>query len=239
LSTISCRSRQSIRRPGVATRISTPWRTANPWCIQNDIIDICRITHWYIWNYICICAYARACIHMSIRRWRHKHARHIHIYIYIYICVYIYIHIYTYTYIYIYIYTHTYRWERLGVAMGWLRLVGCLKICVSLQNIGLFCRALLQKRPTFLSILLIVATPYQKLWLHNPPTHTKNIKMDSVSATHKAPTHTHTHPLSHTLSNVLGDGTLYPTYVCVRVCAYARVCMFGYACMWVRASFYI
>ena len=45
-------------------------------------------------------------------------------------------------------------------AMGWLRLVGCLKIQVSLQNTGLFCRALLQKRPIFLSILLIVATPY-------------------------------------------------------------------------------
>ena len=41
-----------------------------------------------------------------------------------------------------------------------LRLVGCLKIYVSLQNIGLFCRALLQKRPICLSILLIVATPY-------------------------------------------------------------------------------
>jgi len=47
------------------------------------------------------------------------------------------------------------------VYMGWLRWVGCLKIQVSLQNTGLFCRALLQKRPTFLSILLIVATPYQ------------------------------------------------------------------------------
>jgi len=44
--------------------------------------------------------------------------------------------------------------------MGWLRWVGCLKIYVSLQNIGLFCRSLLQKRPIFLSILLIVATPY-------------------------------------------------------------------------------
>jgi len=38
--------------------------------------------------------------------------------------------------------------------MGWLRWVGCLKIQVSLQNTGLFCRALLQKRPIFLSILL-------------------------------------------------------------------------------------
>ena len=33
--------------------------------------------------------------------------------------------------------------------MGWLRWVGCLKIQVSLQNTGLFCRALLQKRPIF------------------------------------------------------------------------------------------
>ena len=45
------------------------------------------------------------------------------------------------------------------LCMGWLRWVGCLKIYVSLQNIGLFCRSLLQKRPIFLSILLIVATP--------------------------------------------------------------------------------
>jgi len=46
--------------------------------------------------------------------------------------------------------------------MGWLRRVGCLKTYVSLQNIGLFCRSLLQKRPIFLSILLIVATPYKE-----------------------------------------------------------------------------
>ena len=50
--------------------------------------------------------------------------------------------------------------RRADIPMGWLRLVGCLKIQVFLQNTGLFCRALLQKRPIFLSILLIVATPY-------------------------------------------------------------------------------
>jgi len=49
---------------------------------------------------------------------------------------------------------HTYE-----VDMGWLRWVGSLKIYVSLQNKGLFCRSLLRKRPIFLSILLIVATP--------------------------------------------------------------------------------
>jgi len=50
------------------------------------------------------------------------------------------------------------------ITMGWLRWVGCLKIQGSLQNTGLFCRALLQKRPIFLSILLIVATPYPYKW---------------------------------------------------------------------------
>ena len=43
--------------------------------------------------------------------------------------------------------------------MGWLRLVGSLKLYVSLENIGLFYRALLQKRPVILRSLLIEATP--------------------------------------------------------------------------------
>jgi len=56
---------------------------------------------------------------------------------------------------------HSFFWSTCDSmrVMGWLRLVGFLKIYVSLQNIGLFW-ALLQKRPIFLSILLIVATPY-------------------------------------------------------------------------------
>jgi len=59
-------------------------------------------------------------------------------------------------------------------AMGWLRWVGCFKIHVSLQNTGLFCRALLQKRPIFLSILLIVATPYHICMSHPPFTPSTN-----------------------------------------------------------------
>ena len=41
---------------------------------------------------------------------------------------------------------------------GWLQLVGSLKLYLSLENVGLFCRALLQKRPIILRSLLIVAT---------------------------------------------------------------------------------
>jgi len=44
--------------------------------------------------------------------------------------------------------------------MGWLRLVGSLKLQVSFAEYRLFYRALLQKRPVILRSLLIVATPY-------------------------------------------------------------------------------
>jgi len=50
----------------------------------------------------------------------------------------------------------------LGVvwSMGWLPLVGSLKLYVSFAVYILFYRALLQKRPITLRSLLIVATPY-------------------------------------------------------------------------------
>jgi len=44
--------------------------------------------------------------------------------------------------------------------MGWLRLVGSLKVQVSFAEYSLFYRALVQKRPIILRSLLIVATPY-------------------------------------------------------------------------------
>jgi len=45
--------------------------------------------------------------------------------------------------------------------MGWLRLVGSLKLQVSFAEYRLFYRALLQKRPIILKSLLLVATPYE------------------------------------------------------------------------------
>ena len=44
--------------------------------------------------------------------------------------------------------------------MEWLRLVGSLQLYVSSAEYRLFYRALLQKRPTILSILLTEASPY-------------------------------------------------------------------------------
>jgi len=43
--------------------------------------------------------------------------------------------------------------------MGWLRLVGSLKLQVSFAEYSLFYRAVLHKRPVILRSLLIVATP--------------------------------------------------------------------------------
>jgi len=45
-------------------------------------------------------------------------------------------------------------------SMGWLRLVGSLKLQVPFAEYRLFYRALLQKRPMILRSLLIIATPY-------------------------------------------------------------------------------
>jgi len=48
--------------------------------------------------------------------------------------------------------------------MGWLRLVGSLKLQVSFAEYHPFYRALLQKRPIILRSLLIVATPYHTIY---------------------------------------------------------------------------
>jgi len=47
--------------------------------------------------------------------------------------------------------------------MGWLRLVGSLKLQVSFAEYRLFYRALLQKRPIILRRLVKAATPY-RVW---------------------------------------------------------------------------
>ena len=47
-------------------------------------------------------------------------------------------------------------------SMGWLRLVGSIKLQVSFAAYCLFYRALLQKRPVILSIQLTEATSYEK-----------------------------------------------------------------------------
>jgi len=50
--------------------------------------------------------------------------------------------------------------HRALTTMGWLRIVGSLKLQVSIGEYSLFNRALLQKRAIPLRSLLIIATPY-------------------------------------------------------------------------------
>ena len=52
------------------------------------------------------------------------------------------------------------------LVMGWLRLVGALKLQVSIGEYILYYRALLEKRPIILRSLLIVATPYLSPVIH-------------------------------------------------------------------------
>jgi len=56
----------------------------------------------------------------------------------------------------------------IGGSMGWLRLVGSIKLCVSFAEYCLFYRALSQKRTIILSILLTEAIPYPKGKLARP-----------------------------------------------------------------------
>jgi len=65
--------------------------------------------------------------------------------------------------------------------MGWLQLVGSLKLHVSFAEYSLFYRALLQQRPMILRSLLVVATAYHVIheWI------TPHIWMRDVTHTHK------------------------------------------------------
>jgi len=62
--------------------------------------------------------------------------------------------------------------------MGWLRLVGSLKLDLSFAEHSLFYRALLQKRPIILRSLLIVATPYER-WVR-----ARGLLCHSLTVTH-------------------------------------------------------
>jgi len=66
--------------------------------------------------------------------------------------------------------------------MGWLRLVGSLKLQVPCAEYSLFYRALLQKRPIILRSLLIVATPYTTFGLRDTPARHSDSHLSRPSA---------------------------------------------------------
>jgi len=69
--------------------------------------------------------------------------------------------------------------------MGWLQLLGSLKLQVSSAEYSLFDRALLQKRPIILSILLTEATTYLILLIHM--THNSGLSAGCVTVAFGAP----------------------------------------------------
>jgi len=116
----------------------------------------------YTYIYVHIYSYART--HLPVC-----------IYTYIYTCMYnVYIYriciIFTYLYIYLHSYTYIHVWmctcisyfyfTRHLVHMGWLRLVGSLKLQVSFAKDPSKRDDVLQKRPIISRSLLIVATSY-------------------------------------------------------------------------------
>jgi len=76
--------------------------------------------------------------------------------------------------------------------MGWLRLVGSLKLSVSFAKEPYKKDNILQKRPTILRSLLIEATPYQTLPLR--------LQLTLSSMPDSAPMATHTHAYMRALS---------------------------------------
>ena len=75
--------------------------------------------------------------------------------------VYTNVYMYVYTNIYMYVYRYNTRCITACSRIGWLRLVGSLKLQVSFAEYSLFCTAFLQKRPIILRSLLIVATLHE------------------------------------------------------------------------------
>ena len=67
------------------------------------------------------------------------------------LCMYIDVYMCVGVFVWVFILTYT--------AVGWLRSVGSIRLYVSFAEYRLFYRALLQKRPIILSILLTEATP--------------------------------------------------------------------------------
>ena len=129
--------------------------------------------------------------------------------------------------------------------MGWIRSVGSIKLQVSFAEYILFYRALLQKRPITLSILLTEATPYlhrplmcergkwmkhtrtqtrtthSTLHIHSPRTLSSVSTVVNVRGRQVDDTHTHTHTTHSTLHNILhirGLDSPFSTYVECVVC---------------------
>ena len=134
---------------------SNPWDPSSPKCSSSTLASRSSSLNPIDCDVMCVCIQY---IHMYINTST--------LYTCKYNCVYI---MYIYIYMYIFVYDQHATpphmppgrlLSRQSTHMGWLRLVGSLKLQVSFAEYRLFYRALSQKRPIILRSLLIVATPY-------------------------------------------------------------------------------
>jgi len=103
------------------------------------IYTICIYIYILLCVYTYLTGYNVTCGRGSLYAW-------LHIYIYVYMCIYVYIYIFAR------------HWCSMH-GMGWLRLVGWIKLNVSFAKEPYNSDYVLQKRPTILRSLLIVSTP--------------------------------------------------------------------------------
>jgi len=136
-----------------------------PYITPTAIFDTI-VNEYNIHEYICVCVFACLYTHIHIHTHIYKHTH---------------THKYTNTHTHTHTHTQTHFCCSRGICkkntrekrsrkrvkslaqpshMGWLRLVGSLKLQVSFAEFHLFYRALLQKRLIILRSLLVEATPY-------------------------------------------------------------------------------
>jgi len=128
------------------------YRSRQDWFVQVMwLIDLCAMTHYACFEWFLaregLIIVSPQLFSVWMRRYRSRQHWFVHVVWLIYLCAMTH-----------YAYTNE-ATRRIDRAMGWLRLVGSIKLQVSFAEYSLFYRALLQKRPIILSILLTEATP--------------------------------------------------------------------------------
>ena len=128
--------------------------THTHFCIYVSKYTLRQYIHIHVHTYTC--PYVSQNILYTLSMYTYT-PTHIYIHTHTYICPYVSQQLYTLS---MYTYTPTHMFLYIVSTMGWLRLVGSLKLQVSFAEYSLFYRALLQKRPETSRSLLMKATPY-------------------------------------------------------------------------------
>jgi len=111
-----------------------------------------------------------------------------------------------------------------NVHMGWLRLVGSIKLEVSFAEYSLFYEALLQQRHILLRSLLIVATPYQ--YVDVCTSLRVGLCVCMYVSMYASSMFVHIYVCMYVCMYIYAC-----MYVCLQVCMF--MCMYGYGCMYV------